>query len=142
MATTSSSTSHPGSDYYVSETGTIQAQANPVLAALLKSSGWSGPYTWAQAKATANDVPGRIVKGEAGAVAAGSTGGASTAATAADNAASGWSVDWSGAKNFIIRAVEVSAGVILILIALVKMTGADKTLTGYAKQVVSKAPLL
>ena len=46
---------HPGSDYYVNGiTNTIQRQANPLLAASLKATGWLGPYTWTQAKAVAN----------------------------------------------------------------------------------------
>jgi hypothetical protein len=46
---------HPGNDYYVNGiTNTIQRQANPLLAAALKTSGWLGPYTWAEAKSVAN----------------------------------------------------------------------------------------
>lgn len=46
-------TQHPGNDYYVNPlTGTIQRQSNPILAAGLKATGWQGPFTWAQAKAT------------------------------------------------------------------------------------------
>lgn len=49
------SDAHPGNDYYVNIfTGTIQAQSNPILAAGLTATGWEGPYTWAQAKAKAD----------------------------------------------------------------------------------------
>lgn len=56
-------TTHPGSDYYVSVTGTIQAQANPALALGLRLAGWSGPYTYAQAKTVANNVAERTGRG-------------------------------------------------------------------------------
>ena len=43
---------HPGGDYTSRPpTGTIQAQANPLLAMGLRLSGWLGPFHWDQAQA-------------------------------------------------------------------------------------------
>lgn len=46
--------SHPGSDYWENAlTGNIQRQSNPLLQASLVAAGYTGPYTWTQAKAEA-----------------------------------------------------------------------------------------
>jgi hypothetical protein len=53
-----SGASHPGTDYYVNPlTHTIQRQGNPLLAAGLQSTGWLGPFSYAQAQAAAAGLP-------------------------------------------------------------------------------------
>jgi hypothetical protein len=47
---------HPGNDYYeFPATGSIQRQANPILAEGLLAAGWNGPFTFAQAQALAQE---------------------------------------------------------------------------------------
>jgi hypothetical protein len=109
-------------DYYVSVTGTIQAQSNPILAQGLKLAGWSGPYSMTDAKDVANNVAERIAASDATVAGAGSSTPA-TAASAANNASSAM----NDIGNFFHelseaavweRAGEVLVGVLLLYIGL------------------------
>jgi hypothetical protein len=123
---------HPGSDYYVNDvSGTIQAQANPLLAAGLIASGWAGPFTWAQAKAQVASNPSTAVKAPVAAV-----------GQAGASAASGV----SGVTDFLtrltqgntwIRVAEVLLGLGLIIVGLAKL--ASGTAAGRAAVKAGKA---
>jgi hypothetical protein len=143
--------SHPGNDYYVSVTGTIQRQGDPILAEGLLASGWSGPYNWTKAKQVANNVAERIT---AGAVSSSTGGLAGTAGASAQqavaktaNAATSWEQSVAnffqalGSANLWIRVAKVAIGGGLLIVGVSKLTGADKQVATLGK-VVAKAPLL
>jgi hypothetical protein len=116
---------HPGNDYYVNGiTNTIQRQANPLAAAALKATGWLGPYTWAQAKAVANNpgltipVPG--MPGSENVTVPTSTAGIPN--PLAGTAAIGDFFNRLTQKNTWIRVGEVLAGLVLIWIGLNALT--------------------
>lgn len=114
---------HPGNDYYVnSVTHTIQRQANPLLAAALTTSGWSGPYNWATAKQVANS---RTVPGIPGFPGSGSTGGGLNTAGGGIStpnlgglAAVGDFFNRLTQANTWLRVGEVVAGLLLVYIGL------------------------
>lgn len=118
----------PGGPYFTNNaTGTIQRQSNPVLATGLCSSGWTGFATMAEAKAFATSGPAGTVKAPVEALHTG--------------------IDAVGAffnrlteGNTWLRIAEGTLGIILIAVALAKLTGADnviaKTATTAAKAAV------
>jgi hypothetical protein len=110
---------HPGNDYYVNSiTHTIQRQANPLLAAALTTSGWGGPYTWAQAKAAANSPS---VPGIAGMPGSGGSGQGLTAGSPVNLgglAAIGDFFNRLTQANTWLRVGEVVAGLLLVYIGL------------------------
>jgi hypothetical protein len=132
--------------YYVSPTGTIQRQTNPLLAAGLNATSWSGPYTQAAAKAEANNVAARI---SAGAITAAVPGISPGVANAPDKAVAN-SLDWGKAlSNFLgdltqvgtyVRIAKILIVGVLIIVGISKMTGFDnavaKTATTAAKAAV------
>lgn len=134
---TSTDTTHTGSDYYVSETGTIQQQSNAIAAIALKAAGYSGPYDWTEAKSVANDVVERIGLGEVNATTGATTGESTTAASTTASTLPTFGFSWSGAKNFAIRFAEVVCGAVLIIVALAKITGVEQKLPA----VLSKIPV-
>lgn len=120
--------SHPGNDYYVSVTGTIQAQSDPVLAAGLKLAGWSGPYSYAQAKTVADNVAERTGRGYLNSISpAGDA--ASTVASSAAGAAGGSSPCLvkipvtGGCLLSKTQARAIIAGMIIGLSAVVGIVG-------------------
>lgn len=125
---------HPGGDYYVSVTGTIQAQANPVLADGLKALGWSGPYTWTQAKSVANNVAKRTLQGGANYFAAGTDPAVTGAADAAQNAAgaaksaipNAFQLVFGNTTGLLTRILKVGLGGVLIIAGIMRMTGAKR----------------
>lgn len=156
---------HPGDDYYVSPTGTIQQQSNPVAVLALKAAGYVGPYDWSDAKAKADEA--LLAKaGQAGGAEIGdlTTGGVANQGTRSGSAEAGSSV---GAKaesgldsidsavehavstfegfiqgftsaNLWVRIAKVVLGGALILVGVAKLTDAG----GVLKKAVDVAPLL
>lgn len=110
---------HPGNDYYVNSiTHTIQRQANPLLAATLTATGWSGPYDWNTAKQVAAS---RTVPGIPGMPGSGSGGGGllqGTGANLGGLAAVGDFFQRLTQANTWIRVGEVVAGLLLVYIGL------------------------
>lgn len=135
---------HPGNDYYVSVTGTIQRQSNPALAFALQSSGWSGPYDWAGAKSVAGNVTKRISQGYIGSTGFGEVGNAAgqtgtAASQAAGNALGNITGGITGfhGSNFVMRGAKILIGATLLIVGIVHMTG----MGGAAVDVVKKIPL-
>ena len=122
MAVPGSSGSHPGNDYYVNDlTGTIQRQGNALLAKALLASGWTGPYTWAEAKGLA-----------AGLAATGATNPSGAGATPTPTSISG-AAGTSGLTAFLarlsqastwLRVAEVLLGVVLLAVGIARITNA------------------
>jgi hypothetical protein len=142
---------HPGSDYYVSVTGTIQAQANPVAAEALKVAGWSGPYTYAKAKSVADNVTQRIAGGyvasETGGIAGTAGATAQQDVTKAAKDATSWETSlgsffwYLSQKKTWVQVVKIVIGGGLLIVGASKLTGIDQKVAGLGK-VVAKAPLL
>jgi len=151
------SSSHPGSSYYVSPTGTIQDQSNPIAAAALKAAGYTGPYDWSDAKKVANEGVGAKIGQAIGAgigdVGTGSVsnqgtrsgtavGGASAGAKAENALKDIISLGGISGTNLAIRLAKVAIGGILLIVGMAELTGATKHLPGVVKTAVKAAPLL
>jgi hypothetical protein len=113
---------HPGSDYYVNSiTHTIQRQSNPLLAAALTASGWSGPYPWTQAKMVASSpsLPGiPLLPGSGGTGQGLNTGGGISTPNIGGLAAVGDFFNRLTQANTWLRVGEVVAGLLLVYIGL------------------------
>lgn len=142
-------TQHPGNDYYVQPlTGTIQRQGNALLGGLLNSTGWLGPFTWAEAKAN--------VKGLQAGIGAATPGGLPTVGPGGNigkltNPLSGVNAigDFFNRltqPNTWLRVGEVVAGLLLVYIGLnatMKDTAVGKavnTAKNNAKRVAAVVP--
>lgn len=140
MATNPADNGHPGGDYYVSVTGTIQAQANPILADGLKALGWTGPFDWAGAKAQANNVAKRTLEGAANYASAATDPAVTAGADAAQNAAPAapniiGDITGFHGSNFVIRAAKVIIGGTLVIVGLAHMSGADNSIAQAARKI-------
>lgn len=102
----------PGPWFVNVATGTIQRQSNPVLAAGLASSGWIGFPTHAQAKAYANKGPAGQIKS----VGQSAFSGINAVGDFANKLTQG---------NTWLRIAEGLLGIVLIGVALAKLTGVD-----------------
>lgn len=151
------STSHPGSSYYVSPTGTIQAQSNPIAAAALKAAGYTGPYDWTDAKKVASEglgaKIGQIVGAGVGDVTSqGITNQGTRSGTAVSGAAAGakaenalkdvLSLSGISGTNLAIRIAKVVIGGILLIVGLVEFTGLTSKAPAIVKTAVKAAPFL
>ena len=117
MAVPGSSGSHPGNDYYVNDlTGTIQRQGNPLLAQALLASGWTGPYTWAEAKGLAAGLAATGANNPSGA-------GATPTPKSISGATSGIT-GWLSQPNLWIRVGEILLGLVLVAVGVAKITHA------------------
>jgi hypothetical protein len=105
---------HPGNDYYVNVvTHTIQRQGNALAAAALLGSGWTGPYTWAEAKAAASG----LAKASPGTV-GGLPGGGGISNPLSGVNAIGDFFNRLTQPNTWVRVGEVVAGVLLVYLGL------------------------
>lgn len=103
----------PGGPWFVNNaSGTIQRQSNPVLAEGLAQSGWTGFPTETLAKAFANNG----IAGQAKKVAQSAYGGINAVGDFANKLTQ---------ANTWLRIAEGLLGIVLIGIALAKLTGVD-----------------
>lgn len=103
----------PGGPWFVNNaSGTIQRQSNPVLAEGLAQSGWTGFPTQALAKAFANKGP------------AGSIKSVGQSAFSGINAIGDFANKLTQANTWL-RIAEAVLGIMLIGVALAKLTGVD-----------------
>jgi hypothetical protein len=102
----------PGGPYFVSPSGTIQRQSNPIAAEVLNSTGWTGFPTDAAAKAFASSLD-------------------FNPATAAGKAAAAGikSILPTGWENWVLRIGEIILGIMLIGIGVAKLTGAENAIS-------------
>lgn len=117
----------PGGPWFVNNaSGTIQRQSNPVLAEGLAQSGWTGFATQAAAKAFANKGP------------AGQAKQVTQSAFSGINAVGDFANKLTQANTWL-RIAEGLLGIVLIAVALAKLTGVDnaiqKAAVGAAKVV-------
>jgi len=103
----------PGGPWFVNNaSGTIQRQSNPILAEALAQSGWTGFATQAEAKAFANNGPAGQVKKVA------------NSAFSGINAVGDFANKLTQANTWL-RIAEGLLGIVLIGVALAKLTGVD-----------------
>ena len=103
----------PGGPWFVNNaSGTIQRQSNPILAEGLAQSGWTGFATQAEAKQFAN-------KGPAGAIKS-----VGQSAFSGINAVGDFANKLTQANTWL-RIAEGLLGIVLIGVALAKLTGVD-----------------
>ena len=142
---------HPGNDYYVFPlTGSIQQQSNPLLASALTHSGWTGPYTWTQAKQAVNAAS-QMYRHTTGGLIPGGVGPGSNVGAVVSNPLSGVAAigDFFNRltqANTWVRVGEFVAGALLVYLGLsAAMRGteaqqATQAITKPVKKAVDLAP--
>lgn len=117
----------PGGPWFVNNaSGTIQRQSNPVLAEGLATTGWTGFPTQAAAKAFANKGPAGQIKS------------VGQSAFSGINAVGDFANKLTQANTWL-RIAEGLLGIVLIGVALAKLTGADNAV---AKAAVTAAKVV
>jgi hypothetical protein len=119
-----------GGYYILPETGTIQRQTNPLLAAGLKASGWAGPYpTMAAAHTAINSGLPQKIKSDAGSL---------TGVNAI-----GSFFNKLGQRNTWLRAGEFVVGGLFVYVSVKAMfPGAVQTVTKPAKKAAKMASFI
>lgn len=121
----------PGGPWFVNPvTGTIQRQSNPALAIGLVTAGWIGFATQADAKNYASNNPIGQAKGAVGSAVSGATSGIS---------AVGDFFNKLSEANTWLRVAEALLGVVLIAVALGKLTGLESSVKNAANTAVKVA---
>lgn len=121
MASCPDAAQHPGNNYYVQQvTGTIQRASGLTARILTGPLGYHGPFDWCDAKAYA------AAHTESGAIHSPGQVGKAVAQEAGQGAGQLLglgNLHWSGAANFMIRAVKITVGGVLLVAGIMRLTG-------------------